>query len=166
MLEVARDLLPRFLDRFGKGEAVRQARKAVAQHLRAERPLGLHLDRAIDDTEQAPRRRRIPARQRRQLQPEKLRRDSFALLEVELAGGIGPVEEAVDEVGNRALLEAVGFIPVERGTFRLVDGVDKAAVVHCDFELALVVPLDDRGGNRQCVEQGGVVGRGEVRNRV
>ena len=49
---------PGALDRFGEGEAVGQAGQAVAQHLGAQRALGLDLDGAVDDAEQAARRGR------------------------------------------------------------------------------------------------------------
>ena len=55
MLEVARDLLAGLLDRFGEGEPVGQPGQAVAQHFGAQRPLGLHLDGAVDDAQQAAR---------------------------------------------------------------------------------------------------------------
>ena len=61
MLEVARDLLAGLLDRFGEGEAVGQAGQAVAQHLGAQRALGLHLDGAVDDAQQAARAPSWPA---------------------------------------------------------------------------------------------------------
>ena len=48
-------LLAGLLDRFGEGQAVGQAGQAVAQHLGAQRALGLDLDRAVDHAEQAAR---------------------------------------------------------------------------------------------------------------
>ena len=49
------DLRPGFLDRFGERQAVGQAGQAVAQHFGAQRALRLHLDRAVDDAQQAAR---------------------------------------------------------------------------------------------------------------
>ena len=49
--------LARLFDRLGEGQAVGQAGQAVAQHLGAQRALGLDLDGAVDDAEQAARPR-------------------------------------------------------------------------------------------------------------
>ena len=51
--------LARFLDGFGEGQPVGQAGQAVAQHLGAKVVLRLHLDGAVDDAQQAARRRRM-----------------------------------------------------------------------------------------------------------
>ena len=55
VLEVARDLVAGLLDGFGEGQPVGQPGQAVAQHLGAQRALGLHLDGPVDDAEQAAR---------------------------------------------------------------------------------------------------------------
>ena len=85
MFEVAAALAAAHLDRLGERQAVGQAGQAVAQHLRAKRPLGPHLDRPVDHADQAARPPLLAARQRRQLDPVMPRADPLALAEVELA---------------------------------------------------------------------------------
>ena len=128
MFEVASDVRASCLDRFGEREAVREARKAVAKHFRAQRPLRLHLDRAIDDAEKASLWTPVSG-QRRQFQPEKLRRDALTLLDVELARQVHAVEETLDEIGDRAGLETVGITPVGCGAGRPLDCVHELFVV-------------------------------------
>ena len=156
MLEVAGDLR-RLLDRLGERQPVGQAGQAVAQHLGAERALGLDLDRAVDDAEQAARRV-AGLRKRRQLDPEIPRRNAFAVPEVELAVDIGAVEEAVEQ---SAIGPSSGSRPRSsrsRCRSERCDGLDEAVVVGGDVEAA-VGALDDRGGDRQGAEQAGIVRR-------
>src|SRR6185369_9637054 len=89
----------------------------------------------------------------------------LAVLEVELASGVGAVEEAVDQLADRAVLEAVGLVPIGRGAGRLANGFEEPAVVRGDLEL-LGVALDDRRSDRQGIEQAAVVRSRKVRFRA
>ena len=136
MLEVATDLLTGFLDRLAERQPVGQAGQAVAKHLGAKRALGLDLDGAVDDAQQAAGGRAVDLGQRRKLDPEIARRNALAVLEVELTANIGAVEEPLQEVGDRPGLQAVGVVPVGRGAGGALDGLEKAAVVGGDVEIA------------------------------
>ena len=91
MLEVASDLFPVLLDGFSEGQAIGQTGQAVAQHLGPQRPLGLNLDGPVDDAEQAARRGARPSGQRRELHPEIMARDAFAVFEIELSDDVDNV---------------------------------------------------------------------------
>jgi len=58
-----------------------------------------------------------------------LRRDALTLLDVELARQVHAVEETLDEIGDRAGLEAVGITPVGCGAGRPLDCVHELFVV-------------------------------------
>ena len=166
MLEIAGHSLAGFLDGLGEGEPVGKPRQAVAQHLGAQGPLGLDLDRPVDDAQQAARQIIVLARKRCELEPEIVRRNAFAVLEIELTGDLGAVKELLQQIGDRSRLQAFGVVPVERLARGLLDRRKEAAVVSHDLKQAAVMALDDRCGNRKRVEQAGIVRSRNVRFRA
>jgi hypothetical protein len=95
-----------------------------------------------------------------------LRRHAVAVGEVELARRIATVEELDELVGDRAALQAIGLVPVECRAIGPLDEVEEAAVVGGDLEAAIAGALDDGGGDRERVEQAGIVRDGEMRSRA
>ena len=102
ILVASRGVAHRLLEPIEEQAAVRQAGKAVAKHLGPQRPFGLDLDGAVDDAEQAAQTHVLDAGERRQLYTEEARGDPLPVPEVELARHVGPVEEAAQQVGDRA----------------------------------------------------------------
>src|SRR5687767_6610299 len=165
MLEVAGDRITRLFDRVGEAEAIGQAGQAVPQHFRTQCPFRLDFDGAVDDAEQAADFASLLLRKRSKLDPEEARGNAFAVLEVEFASDVGAVEEGLEKIGDRPGLQAIGLVPVERGAGRLLDHLEEAAVA-CRHLEALGSAFDDRGRDRQRIEQAKVVHYRKTRSRT
>src|SRR5258707_15320134 len=90
-------------------------------------------------------------------------RNALAVPEVQLTDDILAVEETVDHFPDRPAFQATGFIPVKGGASGKLHGFGEAAVMRRNLEAAIVLPLDNRRGDRQRVEQAGVIRCHKVR---
>jgi len=116
MLEIAGCPIAGFLDEVGEGEAVGKPGKAVAQHFRTQRPLGLNLDRSVDEAQQASRAVALaPGGQWRKLDAEIAGGNAFAVAEFELLGAVFAVEEALHQLRYRPSLQAGFFLRLDAG---------------------------------------------------
>jgi hypothetical protein len=167
MLAVAGFLRADFLDRLGERQAVRKAGQAVAKHLGTKGALGLHLDGAVDQRQQASRLVPAGVRQWRQFDLEIARRGALAVAELEVGVGFGRIrEEGLQKVGDGAAAQAFGAIPVERAAGGALDRLAESIFGRRHREDIAAAVENDRGRDRKRCKQGAVIRTGKVRDCV
>ena len=98
------------------------------RHFGTQRALGLHLDGAVDDAQQATRMAAVSPRQWRQLHPQEARGNSLPVAKIKIAGEVFALEKAVQQIGDLSRLQAIRVAPVEGGAICAADHVAETAV--------------------------------------